>query len=178
MGHDEEAPPKWSWLEPLSFNSQGICQEPGWLRGKTRAEIDVLSAAEWKALRPRAANSRLAVIEGTSACARPSTGNLEAHQCAACSDEVRFPYDRLVKIRVRTMVCRGTIEGGSEWWVCARCGKAYYRAGRRPGVLVMGGDKRSGTRFIPPFAHMFPGLATRGRPPGVPQVPTLVNLER
>ena len=129
MAHDEDAPPKWSWLEPMTFDADGVCQEPGWLRGKTRAEIDALSPQDWTALRPRTANARFAVVAGSEACDRPAMGTIEAHQCAACSDEVRFPYDRLIKVRVGSFVCRGRMEGGSEWWACARCGKVYYRAG-------------------------------------------------
>jgi hypothetical protein len=129
---DASAPqpsPKWSWLEPMTFDTGGVCQEPGWLRGKTRTEIDALSYEEWKALKRREANSRFAVVEGGGACERPAAGYIEGHQCGACATELGFGYDRLTKIRVGAFVCRGRLEGGSEWWACARCGQVFFRAG-------------------------------------------------
>ena len=126
---ETDQPPKWSWLEPLTFDADEVCRDPAWLRGKRRAEIDALSATEWNALKPRAANARFAVIDGGGLCDRPTVGDVEAHQCGACSDELRFPYDRLLKVRVGSFACRSRLEGGSEWWACARCGQLYYRAG-------------------------------------------------
>jgi hypothetical protein len=129
---DPSAPdpsPKWSWLEPMTFDADGICQEPAWLRGMTRAEIDALTYEEWTALQPRDANSRFVVVDGDGTCDRPSLSGFEAHQCGACSDAVRYPYDRLLKVRLGAVVCRGRLEGGSEWWACARCGQVYFRAG-------------------------------------------------
>jgi hypothetical protein len=120
---------KWGWLEPITFDDHGVCQEPGWLRGKTRAEIDALTFTEWKAIKPPDANARLAVVAGDVTCERPSSGPIEAHQCGACSDDLGFPYDRLIKVRVGSFTCRGRLEGGSEWWACARCGRLCYRAG-------------------------------------------------
>jgi hypothetical protein len=121
--------PIWDWLEPLTFDDNGMCRDPVWLRGKSRAEIDALTWAEWADLRPTTANARFVVVPGDGVCDRPSAGNVEAHQCGACSDELRLPYDRLSKVRVGSFVCRGRLEGGSEWWACARCGTLYYRAG-------------------------------------------------
>jgi hypothetical protein len=129
MTHDDNAPPNWGWHEPLTFDADGVCQDPAWLRGKTRAELDALSWKEWTALRPPTANARFVLVSGEGAGARPKSKNIEAHECAACSQDLRYPYDRLLKVRVGSFVCRGRLEGGSEWWVCARCGRAYYRAG-------------------------------------------------
>lgn len=129
---DTSAPPpspKWSWLEPMTFDANGLCQEPRWLRGKTRAEIDALTYHEWTALKPRHANSRFVVVDGENTCERPNVGNIEGHQCGPCANELGFGYDRLTKIRVGAFVCRGRLEGGSEWWACARCGTVYFRAG-------------------------------------------------
>jgi hypothetical protein len=113
----------------MTFDAHGVCQEPGWMRGKTRAEIDALTYEEWKALRPRQANSRLVLISGDNVPKRPAAGFIEGHQCGACTTQLGFGYDRLIKVRVGAFVCRGRLEGGSEWWACARCGTVYFRAG-------------------------------------------------
>jgi hypothetical protein len=78
----------------------------------TRAEIDALTAPEWNALKPRDANSRFVVVDGDGTCDRPSLSGFEAHQCGACSDAVRYPYDRLLKVRIGAFVSRGRLEGG------------------------------------------------------------------
>ena len=129
MTQNDNEPPRWGWHEPLTFDSDGVCQDSAWLRGKTHSEIDALSWREWIDLRPPTANARFVVIEGERTCARPRSGRMEAHECAGCSAALGFAYDRLLKVRVGSFICRGRLEGGSEWWVCARCGRAYYRAG-------------------------------------------------
>lgn len=129
MAKNDNEPPKWGWLEPLTFNADGVCEDPAWLRGKTREELQSLSWHEWIALRPARANARFVLVTGDGACERPAAGKIEAHECAACSQDLRYPYDRLLKLRVGSVVTRGRLEGGSEWWGCARCGRLYYRAG-------------------------------------------------
>jgi hypothetical protein len=79
------------------------------LRGKTRAEIDALSWKEWTDLRPPTANARLVLVIGDGAGTRASSGNIEAHECAACSHDLRYPNDRLLKVRVGSFVCRGPV---------------------------------------------------------------------
>jgi hypothetical protein len=82
-------------------------------------------------------SDRFKVIDGGQSCERPS-GELtnvysgkpvkfEAHVCQRCTDDLGFPFDRLVIMRVGSMVSMGRIEGGHDYFCCPRCMQAYYR---------------------------------------------------
>jgi hypothetical protein len=82
---------------------------------------------------------RFKIIDGGKLNERPSveltnictgqTHKFEAHQCQRCTEDLGFPFDRLVVMRVGGIVnSRGMLEGGHDYWCCCRCFQAYYDA--------------------------------------------------